>query len=75
MSATRCCARGADRPKQADEGAKRRGGAWPEKNLSVTVSIGVAAPSQEHATPQEVVKAADQALYRAKKGGRNRVSR
>ena len=67
--------RGTDRPKQADEGAKRRGAASPEKNLSVTVSIGVAAPSQEHATPHEVVKAADQALYRAKKGGRNRVSR
>jgi diguanylate cyclase (GGDEF)-like protein len=67
--------RGADRPKQAEEGAKRRGGPSPEKMLSVTVSIGVAAPSEKHGTPRAVVMAADEALYRAKKGGRNRVSR
>ena len=67
--------RGADRPKQAEEGAKRRGGPSPEKMLSVTVSIGVAAPSEKYGTPRAVVMAADEALYRAKKGGRNRVSR
>jgi diguanylate cyclase (GGDEF)-like protein len=71
----RMAVRGADRPKQADEGAKRRGESASEKVLSVTVSIGVATPSKDHATPHEVIKAADQALYRAKKGGRNRVSR
>ena len=71
----RMAVRGADRPKQAQEGAKRRGGRGPEKELSVTVSIGVAAPSEQHATPREVVMAADEALYRAKKAGRNRVSR
>ncbi len=42
--------------------------------LSVTVSIGVAGPANG-ATPQHVIKAADEALYRAKQGGRNRVSR
>jgi diguanylate cyclase (GGDEF)-like protein len=67
--------RGSDRPKQPEEGAKRRGVASPEKQLSVTVSIGVATPSDEHSASREVVMAADQALYRAKKGGRNRVSR
>jgi GGDEF domain-containing protein len=67
--------RGADRPKGAEEGAKRRGAAAAEKALSVTVSIGVAAPSKKHRTPGEVIMAADEALYRAKKGGRNRVSR
>jgi diguanylate cyclase (GGDEF)-like protein len=67
--------RGADRPKQAEEGAKRRGAASVEKQLSVTVSIGVATPSEKHGAPREVVMAADEALYRAKKGGRNRVSR
>ena len=41
----------------------------------VTVSIGVAAPSGKARTPMQVVKAADEALYRAKKGGRNRLSR
>jgi len=67
--------RGADRPKQADEGAKRRGAAPVDKVLSVTVSIGVAVPSQKHRAPREVIMAADEALYRAKKAGRNRVSR
>lgn len=71
--------RGADRPRQAEEGAKRRGRGAADANaeqvLSVTVSIGVAAPSKNHGTPREVVKAADEALYRAKKGGRNRVAR
>jgi diguanylate cyclase (GGDEF)-like protein len=43
--------------------------------LSVTVSIGVAEPSDVRATPRAVLKAADEALYRAKQAGRNRVSR
>jgi len=67
--------RGADRPKAAKEGAKRRGEASAEKMLSVTVSIGLAEPTHKVRTPREVIKAADEALYRAKKGGRNRVSR
>jgi diguanylate cyclase (GGDEF)-like protein len=41
--------------------------------LSVTASIGVASSSKEIFTPDEVVKAADKALYRAKAGGRNRI--
>ncbi|HEX7053213.1 MAG TPA: GGDEF domain-containing protein [Burkholderiales bacterium] len=67
--------RGPDRPKKGEEGIRRRGEFVPEKTLSVTVSIGVAAPSQSAATPQQVIKAADAALYRAKQAGRNRVSR
>jgi len=70
----RMAVRSPDRPKQADEGAKRRGEGAPEKQLSVTVSIGVAGPGRG-ATPQHVIKAADEALYRAKQSGRNRVSR
>ena len=71
----RMAVRGEDRPKKAKEGAKRRGARAPEKQLSVTVSIGVAGPSDKARTPMQVVKAADEALYRAKKGGRNRLSR
>jgi len=41
--------------------------------LSVTVSIGVAEPSERVNDVNEVIKAADQALYRAKESGRNRV--
>ena len=70
----RMAVRAPDRPKKPDEGAKRRGAGAPEKQLSVTVSIGVAGPGRG-ATPQHVIKAADEALYRAKQGGRNRVSR
>jgi diguanylate cyclase (GGDEF)-like protein len=41
--------------------------------LSVTVSIGVATSSKEALRPEAVLQAADQALYRAKGNGRNRV--
>lgn len=78
----RMAVRGPDRPKKGEEGIKLRGEAdtqstqqQPEKALSVTVSIGVAAPSQAAGSPHQVLKAADAALYRAKQGGRNRVSR
>jgi GGDEF domain-containing protein len=40
---------------------------------NVTVSIGVAAAQSDTYDPQEVVKAADRALYSAKYLGRNRV--
>jgi diguanylate cyclase (GGDEF)-like protein len=39
----------------------------------VTVSIGIAVFESSHADANEIVEAADQALYRAKEGGRNRV--
>jgi len=39
----------------------------------VTVSIGVAG-SAKLARPEMVIRAADEALYRAKQAGRNRVS-
>ena len=39
----------------------------------VTVSIGVACRSAEHTGLDELIKAADGALYEAKRNGRNRV--
>jgi diguanylate cyclase (GGDEF)-like protein len=41
--------------------------------LSVTVSMGVAEPGTRNRQPEQVIQAADQALYRAKQKGRNRV--
>jgi diguanylate cyclase (GGDEF)-like protein len=45
------------------------------KKLSVTVSIGAAEKNTAIKTAQDVLTAADKALYRAKKNGRNRVSK
>ena len=75
VEAYKMAVRGDDRPKDKDEGARHRADALPEKTLSVTVSIGFAEPSDRARTPAQVLKAADEALYRAKRGGRNRVSR
>lgn len=41
--------------------------------VRVTVSQGVAAFPEDTTTPEKLVELADQALYRAKEGGRNRV--
>jgi len=41
--------------------------------LQTTVSIGIAVYPGHGTTPDELIRAADRALYRAKHGGRNRV--
>jgi len=59
--------------KLRDRVAKQRfEGAGGEK-LSVTTSIGVSTYRENIMVPQDLVKVADQALYRAKEKGRNRV--
>jgi diguanylate cyclase (GGDEF)-like protein len=50
-------------------------GVIPGENVRITASFGVAAMSHGGSTLAELIKQADQALYAAKAGGRNRVSR
>jgi len=73
-------ARGSDRRNVRRGGRARKGAAirqLAQKSaaapLSVTVSIGVASSAKEKSDPEEVLQAADKALYRAKGNGRNRV--
>jgi len=61
--------RGKSRPdKKPAEIVTKRGS---YKKLYLTVSIGVAEKSEKHKNADEVVSAADKALYRAKSKGRN----
>jgi diguanylate cyclase (GGDEF)-like protein len=62
-----------DRRKPTREKATPAAVTQPADRLSVTVSIGVAEPSTRNRQPEQVINAADQALYRAKGNGRNRV--
>jgi diguanylate cyclase (GGDEF)-like protein len=64
--------RGRKRPRKKP--AKQKSKSGIRKNLSVTISIGVAEREDRTHKSDQVIKAADKALYRAKKGGRNRVS-
>jgi diguanylate cyclase (GGDEF)-like protein len=56
------------RRKPANTGATRT-----RRQIAVTVSIGAAEPNGRRKTPDQVIQAADQALYQAKEAGRNRV--
>lgn len=63
--------RAKNRPEQKPEQIQKRRD--DTLKISVTVSIGVADNAKKSVTPQDVIKEADQALYKAKKTGRNRV--
>jgi diguanylate cyclase (GGDEF)-like protein len=57
-------------------GPKDRGSLHAQTTpVQVTISVGVAAPGTQAATPGAVLKLADQGLYRAKENGRNNVAR
>lgn len=61
-----------ERPKAKPEILPKKKKPWQE--VHVTISIGVAEKTEELRTSEEVIKAADKALYRAKEKGRNRIS-
>ena len=63
--------RGRRRPREKPQRPRTSGG---QKKVVVTVSIGIADSDRQDATPEKVIEAADAALYRAKRAGRNRVS-
>jgi diguanylate cyclase (GGDEF)-like protein len=67
--------RGGNRPRERETGSRLRATRVPEKTLSVTVSIGAAERDDTLIRPALVIRAADEALYRAKRAGRNRVMR
>jgi len=64
---------GSDRRKSVKRKAATTKRNQSSDRLSVTVSVGVAEPSTRYRQPEQVIQAADQALYRAKHKGRNRV--
>lgn len=64
--------RAPDRPRSRPNQPKR-----PKKaprQVKLTVSMGLAGPNKRRPTPEQVLRAADRALYRAKDAGRNRLS-
>ncbi len=63
--------RGKGRPRKA---SAKKPGKGSTRTVTITVSAGVAEREGKSRNPDSVIKAADKALYRAKKGGRNRVA-
>lgn len=69
---SRFTVRGAGRKRKGRK-ARGQGSSRKRKKLSVTVSVGAAEPTSRDEPPRAVLERADEALYRAKENGRNRV--
>ena len=72
IDSTSLILRNQDRPSSKPEKIPPRKIPWQE--VHVTISIGVADSGDELNTVDEILKAADEALYRSKEKGRNRIS-
>jgi diguanylate cyclase (GGDEF)-like protein len=53
--------------------SKKDRGTPKGKKVKVTISIGVSGPDAKASSPEQVIKKADTALYKAKEKGRNCV--
>ena len=63
------------RPRKTSRGSQKRGATRVAcGHVSVTVSIGVAERDEDSFDAMSVLKIADKNLYRAKRGGRNRIA-
>jgi diguanylate cyclase (GGDEF)-like protein len=65
--------RGKGRPTKSKRGKKERGKRKVGRKVSVSISIGVAERCSGLRTPDDVIKAADKSLYKAKRMGRNKT--
>lgn len=62
-----------DEAEPGDIAKRGKGAKGDARTVSVTISIGVADRIDRNESPDDVIKKADEALYAAKKAGRNRV--
>ena len=62
-----------ERPKDSKAAITKRKGTKANQ-VSVTISMGIAERTDELPTPEDVIKASDQALYKAKDAGRNQTA-
>jgi len=64
------------RPQKSSDGERKRGKMATKietGTVAVTISIGLAERGDGLVTPEDVNKAADEQLYRAKQAGRNKL--
>ncbi|UTW45855.1 GGDEF domain-containing protein [bacterium SCSIO 12696] len=62
-----------NRPRRQKSGIKKRGATRRKSNIRITVSMGLADNTVDDGAFERVMKAADNALYGAKRSGRNRL--